>query len=230
MLKAVIFDLDHTLYDREATLKHMAEPMRQALSIPEPLEAVTAALLGCERYFYNEDFSFGGSSAIYPRLCGHITLPSLESYSRFISEELPLYVRPYPFTHSVLNFLRDMGLKIGIVTNGRREMQKVKINTLGITELLDCLVCPDDVGVLKPDPAIFIHCAGCLGISPNAAIYVGDNPLDDIQGAIASGMMSAWVTGGGIFPAHLTPPDIIIDSVDELRHILPGYRRQGTEL
>jgi putative hydrolase of the HAD superfamily len=223
MLKAVLFDLDHTLYDREASLRKMAQPLREALSIPEPVEVITEALLGCERYFYNEDFTYGGAAAIYPHLCHRLTLPEFEAYNRFVIEQLPLYVQPYPFTHSLLEEVRKLGLRVGMVTNGRRSMQLVKIETLGITDLIDHLVCPDDVGVLKPDPAIFLHCAQSLGVRPEACMYVGDNPLDDIQGAIAAGMISAWVRGDRPFPDHLTSPDLAIDSVDELRHILPGY-------
>ena len=63
--------------------------------------------------------------------------------------------------------------------------------------------------------------APALGLaSPEAVLFVGDNPVTDIDGARAFGMRTAWVTRGRQFPAELHPPDIAIERVTDLRDLL----------
>ena len=220
MLKAVLFDLDHTLYDREATLINMAPAMKQDLAIPEDIDTVARALTIGEEQFYLPDYSFGGSRAIYPMLCGTLTLPDFDTYNNFISNRLAEFAVPYAYVRPLLGSLRDKGLRIGMVTNGKRSMQLHKLKTLGLLDIIEQLTCPDDAGVLKPEPGIFLHCLEALNVSPEAAIYVGDNPLDDIQGAVKAGIRSAWIRGNRSYPAWLPAPDYILGSAAEIEGII----------
>jgi putative hydrolase of the HAD superfamily len=76
----------------------------------------------------------------------------------------------------------------------------------------------DDVGVRKPDPAIFMHACGALGVEPAAVLFVGDNLVTDVQGAANVGMQTAqalWFraddTQIGMEPdvAAFTPMDVL---------------------
>ena len=51
-------------------------------------------------------------------------------------------------------------------------------------------------------------------------MFVGDNPLADIDGAKRFGMKAAWIRRGRQYPNHLQPPDHIIDRVSEVRDII----------
>ena len=50
-------------------------------------------------------------------------------------------------------------------------------------------------------------------------MFVGDNPVADIDGAQRFGMMTAWIRRGRQYPSDLQPPDFTIDHVLEVRNI-----------
>ena len=60
-----------------------------------------------------------------------------------------------------------------------------------------------------------------LGLaSPGDVLFVGDNPVTDIDGARAFGMRTAWVSRGKQFPAELQPPDHVVERVLDLAGVL----------
>jgi putative hydrolase of the HAD superfamily len=85
------------------------------------------------------------------------------------------------------------GLRLGLISNSSSAHQRRKLSTLGVLDRFDCLVCSDDVGAAKPNPAIF-H-AGCdaLGLPPSVCAYVGDMPDIDALGAHAAGLRGIWL-------------------------------------
>ena len=74
-----------------------------------------------------------------------------------------------------------------------------------------------DVGASKPDPAMFHAALAATGLDPKAAVHVGDNLVDDIQGAQKVGMQTVWVNLGdaALEPEGVTP-DAIVTSLGEL--------------
>ena len=56
--------------------------------------------------------------------------------------------------------------------------------------------------------------------SPDGVLFVGDNPVTDIDGARAFGMWTAWVSRGRQFPADLRQPDYVVESVLDLAGVL----------
>jgi putative hydrolase of the HAD superfamily len=92
-----------------------------------------------------------------------------------------------------LDRLRSAGLQLGIITNGPREMQRAKITRFELEPLVDTLVIEGEFGRGKPDPAVFTHALGTLGIEPGDAWMVGDNLYADIGGAQSVGIHAAWL-------------------------------------
>ena len=93
-------------------------------------------------------------------------------------------------THALLESLRDLGLKLGLVSNAldppgllHRDLEQ-----LGVAERLDVAVFSSDVGWRKPHPAIFERALETLGVAPAAALFVGDTLATDVAGASALGM------------------------------------------
>ena len=85
------------------------------------------------------------------------------------------------------------GFRLGIVTNGSVEAQSVKLKYSGVDRLADAVVISTEVGVKKPDPAIFQAVIGQLHIVPQSRWFVGDNPMNDIWGAKQVGFGTGWV-------------------------------------
>jgi putative hydrolase of the HAD superfamily len=98
-----------------------------------------------------------------------------------VSHNFDLYEDVLP----VLDELRAHGLKIGLVSNGARDIQEfVAHHRLEV----DVAVGSRTHGKVKPDPSIFLAALDVLGVEPEEAAMVGDSPEDDVEGARALGM------------------------------------------
>jgi HAD superfamily hydrolase (TIGR01549 family) len=80
------------------------------------------------------------------------------------------------------------GRSIGLITNGPTEVQRQKVDLLGIGDLVDFVVISEEFGVAKPDPAIFAEALRLATATADRALFVGDSPEFDIAGARASGI------------------------------------------
>jgi len=119
-----------------------------------------------------------------------------------------------PYDDVVPGLLRLKGRTLlGAITNGNADLQ-----TIGLAHHFKASVSAPQLGVAKPDPAIFL--AGCraLDVAPWDAIYVGDDVLLDIQGAQDVGMRGVWMNrnGSNKHVEHGVEPDAIVRDVDEL--------------
>lgn len=72
-------------------------------------------------------------------------------------------------------------------------------------------------GLRKPETALFLRAADRLGVAPAQCLFVGDNPVADVMGAMKAGMRAVWFRGEGRdWPADLPPPDGSINGLAEL--------------
>jgi putative hydrolase of the HAD superfamily len=111
--------------------------------------------------------------------------------------------------------------KLGLVTNGPSRTQRPKIEQFRLIDYLDLLIVSEEVGVAKPDPAIFQIALGQLGVKPHEALFVGDSPEFDLRGAAAAGMPFIWMNARGeTLPADVQPPLAEIARLTELLPLL----------
>ena len=87
----------------------------------------------------------------------------------------------------MLQYLKDQGYKIGLISNGFHEVQYRKLASSQITHFFDVVVLSDDVGVNKPDRRIFDYALEKAQTTAHESVIIGDNPDADIAGAIAAG-------------------------------------------
>lgn len=111
--------------------------------------------------------------------------------------------------------------RIGIVTNNRTAEQREKLRFLQLDTLVDALITSEDVGVLKPDPAIYRVALQRLRASPAETVMVGDNWSADVLGALAVGIRSVWLNRFGaarLLPqvAELTSLEPVADAYQQL--------------
>ena len=83
--------------------------------------------------------------------------------------------------------------RLAIVTNGPSELQRRKIERFGLAERVDWIVISGEVGVEKPDRAIFDHVRGLTGVAAERTAHIGDSLVTDVAGANAAGVLSIWV-------------------------------------
>ncbi len=90
--------------------------------------------------------------------------------------------------------LHGMGRRMGIVSNGFREVQYRKIASAGIDGLFDPVVLSDDTGVNKPAAEFFHAACAAAAVAPDQCLIIGDNPETDIAGALQAGWAAAiWI-------------------------------------
>ena len=86
---------------------------------------------------------------------------------------------------------------LGLITNGPAEVQRAKIDLLGVGDLVDFAVISGEFGVAKPDPAIFREALDLAGVEAGEAIFIGDSVEFDMAGAHAAGIPSVWLNRHG---------------------------------
>jgi putative hydrolase of the HAD superfamily len=106
----------------------------------------------------------------------------------------------------VLEELRGYGLKIGLVSNGARDLDEF-VGHHGLE--VDAAVGSRVHGKVKPDPTIFQAALAELGVAPTDAAMVGDSPEDDVEGARALGMRAFLIDRDNRYPdAESRLPDL----------------------
>lgn len=123
---------------------------------------------------------------------------------------------------------RQHGLKLGLITNAYQPMwmRDRELATLGLDPaLFHCRVSSADVGYLKPHPAVFEHTLRELGVHPDEAVFIGDNPEADVAGAQAVGMRAVLRVNFSAPPmiSGLIVPDAAINTLHELPTHLDGW-------
>jgi len=116
--------------------------------------------------------------------------------------------------------------RLGLVTNGAADVQHEKLAATTLGSRFSTIVVSSDVGVGKPDPAVFRAALEALGVSADEAVIVGDSLERDIAGARAAGVRSVWLArAGDTAPGGSAVPDAKIRDLGELRRTLTDLER-----
>ena len=99
---------------------------------------------------------------------------------------------PYPESEDVLRRLREMGIKVYVVSNWDVLLVEV-LEDLGWMGYFDGVIASGEVGVEKPDPRIFEEALRVSGVGRESAIHVGNDPISDIKGAAEVGIDTVLV-------------------------------------
>jgi HAD superfamily hydrolase (TIGR01509 family) len=110
--------------------------------------------------------------------------------------------------------------QLGLLSNGSRLPEAI-----GLNGYFDAVVFAQDHRVAKPDRGIFTVVERHLDVAPDAAVLIGDHPLNDVVGAKRSGWRAVWIDrqGDGVYrcPGGATElPDAVISSLDQLPAVL----------
>ena len=122
----------------------------------------------------------------------------------------------YPEVPSTLRELRRRGFRLVVVSNWDVSLHE-RLDELGLTPLLDGAVASAELGVAKPDPAIFAHALAIAGSGvggvPGRAWHAGDSVEADVAGARAAGVTPVFVARHG----EPAPPGVaVVGALDGL--------------
>lgn len=122
------------------------------------------------------------------------------------------------------------GRRLGMVTNGPTEVQRAKIDLLGVAAHVDFVIISEEFGAWKPDPAIFREALRLGRAEAAEAVFVGDSPDHDMAGARAAGIRAIWINRTGRpWPAAAPPPDFEVADLASVRTLLEarGEKREA---
>jgi FMN phosphatase YigB (HAD superfamily) len=116
---------------------------------------------------------FSRTAALYPGI-----KPDLIAA---LYEVMPDQWVPFDDTLPVLRELKSRGVRTVVLSNIGVDIRPL-LDRAGVSALLDGVVLSFEVGLVKPDPAIYARALELLGVAGSQALMVGDNPRDDIGG------------------------------------------------
>lgn len=210
--RAIIFDLDDTLADRPASFREYAK--RLHADFVDALHPCTPAELH-EALVSADDFGTAKQAQSLARSPLWRMTPDAQTLFEHWNAHFGEAATPFAGAIELLKAFRESGVKLGLVTNGHSAMQRSKISALGIEALLDAIIVSGEVGLQKPDGAIFALALSRLGCLAEEAWFVGDRPDHDIQGALDAGLQAFWVKTGPFF-AEKNVPGTHLGSLPEL--------------
>jgi pyrophosphatase PpaX len=104
-------------------------------------------------------------------------------------------IRPFPGTRSTLEYLKELGVKLGIVTSKLQHGLRRGLRVCGLEDLFAVLVAADDVTKHKPDPAPVFKALDLLQVRSDRTLFVGDSPHDMAAGRAAGVSTAAALWG-----------------------------------
>jgi putative hydrolase of the HAD superfamily len=189
--KAILFDLDGTLWDRNAAVRALVTQQHREL---HQWLGHVAQRDYVERVVRLDDNGRADKTVLYQTIGIEfglseyaVALLHADFWTRF-----QVFTLPFTEVIETLHHLRRLEIKLGIITNGSTKVQEAKISRLGLSDLVDVVLISEREGVRKPDAEIFHRALRRLGVSPSEAWFVGDNPEVDVVGAAAAGLRSFW--------------------------------------
>lgn len=198
MIKAVILDLDDTLYAYKPLDEEAGVRVRE----------YTCGKLGITRQQYEEAYRFGRSET--KRQLGdvgasHNRLLYCQKTLEYLGvNPMPMSLRMYETywgtflekmhlrdgVREFLDRMHEQEIKVVICTDLTAHIQHRKIEALGIAEDISYLVTSEEAGREKPAPEIFMLCLDKLKMSAKEVCCIGDSPVKDVEGAEAVGMQA----------------------------------------
>lgn len=106
--------------------------------------------------------------------------------------------------------------RLGIVTNGAADMQRVKLDATGLDAYFETVVHAGFDAPSKPDPAPFYQALESLDIPTEWAVYIGNSLTSDVAGAHAAGIQSIWIPLEEPSADPEPRPDYTLGSPEEL--------------
>jgi putative hydrolase of the HAD superfamily len=220
MIRAIVFDLDNTLYRERDFVTSGFRAVVQYLA--DTYGYCVQRLLPAMMTTLEEE----GRKAVFDMLRDKFLDSSIP-----ISELVDVYrrhspsIRLYSGYSGLLKWLAR-NHKLGIITDGLPEVQQKKVQALRLQSLMDCIVYTWEFGVEKekPHPFPFSLMLESLGADPDSVLFVGDNPDKDCRGAHGAGMKYAQLQTCGLGDqdscSGLDAPEFTIDTLFQLPQIL----------
>jgi putative hydrolase of the HAD superfamily len=224
-VKAVIFDMDNTLFD------FVEAKMRACRKVAE----FTGSEDGMElfRYFLRQAGGFEDMDCIADYLNDrgiHDEDIHGRCYEIYGKTELE-NIETYEGVEETLEFLKREGFKLAIVTNADRKNLNARLQEADLSGFFDVTVTREATGKLKPDHRPILSALHELGVEPREALKVGDSLARDISPARRIGMKTAYAKYGDRNPHNEDGPkaDFTLEEVRDLIGLLKPEKSEEVD-
>jgi putative hydrolase of the HAD superfamily len=225
----LFFDLDHTLWDFDTNSRHTLHELYQTLELAQ--KGVTDFDLFHKNYLAHNEKLWERYRNGYIKVeelrvkrmwhtlldfrIGDETLA--QQMSVHFLDRLPTRTAVFPHTFETLDYLRDKGYRMHLITNGFEKTQHSKLKYSGLAKYFDEVITSESSNSLKPKREIFDYAMNKVSCCTDECIMIGDSLEVDIQGAMNAGMDQVFVNHLCI-DCNLTPT-YIVRSLKELQEI-----------
>ncbi|WP_420476018.1 HAD family hydrolase [Noviherbaspirillum sp. ST9] len=215
-IRAVLFDLDDTLWPIVPVIKRAEKLLYEWLKLNAPpvAQRVTIESMRERRQ------QLMATDPVYQldlRLLRRAVL--LEAFTdagldvRLVDDAMDVFstarneVTPFEDVRPALERLRER-VVLGSVSNGVADLHVV-----GMAHYFQASLAAHHIGFAKPDAAIFHAACTALDVSPGETLYVGDDPFLDVEGAQKAGLRAAWINRQELGPDRVLPEQVRPDAV-----------------
>lgn len=216
-LKAVIFDLDHTLILSGIDFSEMKTkivdyvrrrvPSSEQLDGKRPTYEITRSAV--------ETLQRHGLSQMIPEVMAEINEIMTDTEMKYVSK-----ARLIEGAAQALRRLKGAGIKVGVLTRSCRRYADEVLKTTGLAALVDEVAARDDCANPKPDPTQAHQLMEKMNVKPDETVMVGDHPVDSLC-ARNSGIRFIGVLTGSRTPEQTRQlGSTLIRSVKELPDFL----------
>lgn len=222
MIKAVIFDLDNTLIDF-MTMKKMA--VQGAISAMKDA-GLKISEKDAEKKLYDLYWKYGIEyhkifQIFLKKHLGKIDYKILANAIVGYRKVQSSFMKPYPKVKSTLIKLKELGIKLTILTDAPRMNAWLRLAETDLSDFFDIVITYDDTKAKKPNKKPFIVMLKKLKLKPDEILMVGDSLDKDIKGASSLGIKTCYSKYGEISKkVSKINPDYTIQSIDQLLEII----------
>lgn len=194
--KTICFDIDNTLFDYELAFQQgmiaTCESQISDVNVEKWFKIFKQYCDDLWRYYESKEWT--QQEYRYQRLYRsllpfdfHVSNEFSEQFHTEFENIVPNYAKLYPYVSETLSAFITNGINIGIISNGKRQTQMKKLDSLGITSLFgDNIFISEEIRYEKPNKEIFHFVESELGCN-GTPVYVGDSFEQDVLGALNAG-------------------------------------------
>ncbi|WP_062047578.1 HAD family hydrolase [Bacillus sp. JCM 19034] len=225
MIKAVLFDLDGTLLNRDESVKRFIDNQYERLN-------KWVGHIKKEKYISRfielDKRGYVWKDKVYQQLTQEFHISGI-TWGGLLQDYISEYKYncvPFDKLIQMLEELKSRNFLLGMITNGYGQFQMDNIKALGIEEHFDVILVSEWEGIKKPDPKIFKRALEQINVSPKQSVFVGDHPKNDVKAAQNVGMRGIWKKD---FQWGNVQADFTVSDLAELPLIIENLIEQKVE-